>query len=487
MARISADYNKLNHSASAFDQQAKRIRTISDDIQNTMRQIPLSTTYFTAAKLRMALQCLAVNDIGDKYQQLSSCLENIQTAYQDADHRAMGEGSSTIDTVQQLLRAGIDLAHDITPRNWLPSVDEIFRRMINEYINDRFRHWGFPYTSGAAKAIANFLNPAYGIGAGAVLLPSIIAGSLILSPKKFEHSIAINKVTDEGLKLLNSGKGSFKGPFEKKNDSIKDSLKKDGLSTSHDYNNLSKKQGLYDESAKQKYSEEELSNRKAANQFMDREAEVEIVGRQKEYSVLGAKGSVTGKYGSLEGEVKVLTAEGHAGAGIGEYTTKSADGKTHHGVGLYGEIGGSASAMETEIKGRLGSENLGVYGKAEGKVLSGSATAGGNIGIVDGVPQAYVGASAEAVLVEGSVSGGVNVGGAEVGVKATGKVGIGAKANVGIKDGHIVVDAGLAIGVGGEISLDIDISKPAQVISSGLQNSGKAIKGAAEGLLKRIF
>lgn len=491
MAKISADYNKIRSAAGEFRNQSQRIKQLSDNINKIMRQIPLSTTYFTAAKTRMLLQCAAVNSIGAKYQKLSSALDEIETTYRDADSRALN-GSNGVrsieDQIRDSLKNGSKFIDDLfRDGSWLDWSHNTFRRNVDQFINDLFRNRNIPYTTSGADAMRNFLNPGFGIGVAAIVCPLAVLTGFVLTPKTVTESRTFNEVTgSNGLKLLRSGKGKLKGPFADQNKAAKDFLKGKHLYTdAPKYNSDSKKQGLYDPATASQYTDEELANRKSANEFMSREAELEIIGGNKEWTSKHYERNVSNEYGSIESEFKVNKREVHGGAGFGEYTYKDADGKTHHGTGVYVEAGGSYSAIEGEIKGRLGNENLGVYGKVEGKALSASGTIGGNVGVVDGKVQAYAGVNCEAVLVEGSVSGGVSIGGTDVGVKATGKVGFSAKANVGYKDGHIVVDAGLAVGVGGEISLDINIGdtleKGKQVISDGLKNGGKAIKGAAEG------
>ncbi len=479
MPKISADYNRILSAAGEFSSQSERIKQLRTEIQNIMKQIPLETTYFTAAKTRMMLQCMNINTIGNKYKRIGSALEEIENTYKDADNRALNGDSIAGLSDDRAWSEIIKAIHTIFPDDilWNDKLADILRRGADVAINQLFRTWTIPYTSAGANAIRNFLVPSYGIAAAGVAFPVLALTRFIMTPKKFSGGIEPFTVKDEGFKLLNKFKGSPEGPFRNSNEATEERLKSSGDLYKNGYNSDTKKQGLDTDAAKEKYSEEQLKNMKDANKFMKREVSMELAGQSKEVSVLSANGSVSNEFGSIEGEVKALKAEAHAGAGLGEYSYKSSDGKIHHGVGAYAEVGASASVLETEVKGRLGNENLGVYGKADGKVLSAGATGSVNVGMVDGKVQAYVGGKAEAVLVEGSVSGGVSVGGIDVGAKATGKVGFSASANAGIKDGHLVIDAGLAVGVGGEVSLDIDISKPAEVI----KNAGEAVYGAAHG------
>lgn len=464
MPRISADYNRMSAAAGEFKAQGERIKQIRSNIQSVMDKIPLQTTFFSAAKSRMLIECYSVLNIGYKYKEIGSTIEEIENMYKIADQRAMGE-NSILDIISV-----IALNPRILPLNppreyWdairsirlYEIVHDFYNKLINMSIYDFFPRSGIPYTTGAVEAIRNFLDPGH-FGTPGLVFPLPIAALIGLAATG-------DSLNDDGVKWFGKLKGSYDGLFKEENDAIKDYLKSKGLAKSISWNNDSAKMGLQDDDAEQKYGKEQLDKLKEANKFMDRDAELEIVGRSKEYTYKNAAGKMENEHGSLEGSVKVGKAEGHAGAGIGAYSTKDADGNTHHGVGIYGELGGSVSALEFEGTSRLGNEYIGTYAKVDGKVLSAGATAEANFGVVDGNVQAYVGGKAEAVLGEISATGGVTVLGADVGVKATGKVGIGASASVGFKDNHFVLDAGVSLGVGGEISLDIDLNKPIEAVS----------------------
>lgn len=474
MPKISADYNRILSAAGEFKAQSKRIDQIRSDIQGIMNKIPLHTTFFTAAKTKMLLQCLIIAGISDKYRGIGSALEEIERTYRNSDVRAGGGLRGGYVPLPDIWGRIIEVT-DVISGKWKDFAKDVFSKLTDSAIYRYFTESGIPYTPAGAKAIRDFLLPGF-IGIPGIAMPTSVIIGLLASTE-----VSLGNKEKSGLKLFSSAKGSFDGLFEDYNDKLKEKYKKNGDLKTKSWNSDSKKMGLYDDGVEQKYGKEKLDNLKEANKFMSREAEVEIVGTSAEVSALKAEGHYDGDIGSIDGNIKIGKAEAHAGAGLGVYATKDASGKTHRGVGVYGEVGASVSALEGELTGRLGNENLGVYAKAEGKALSAGATAGVNVGAVDGKVQAYVGGKAEAVLVEGSISGGATVLGTDVGVKATGKVGFSASANAGIKDGHLVLDVGLAVGVGGEVSLDIDLSKPAEVIGNGVKEAGKAIQGAAKG------
>ena len=136
-------------------------------------------------------------------------------------------------------------------------------------------------------------------------------------------------------------------------------------------------------------------------------------------------------------------------------------------------LGCSLSALTMAQSARLGDENLGIYVKAEetfGKIGAGLS---GVIGLHDAEgnfnPTAHVNMSLEAIAAEASVKGGVNVFGADLGVKASVNVGIGGHAEFGYKDGKFSADIGATFGIGGSVKLEIDIGGMVDTIADNAQ------------------
>lgn len=189
---------------------------------------------------------------------------------------------------------------------------------------------------------------------------------------------------------------------------------------------------------------------------------------KKEVSVLDGKRS--GDNGWAEGSVegKVLTAEAHAEAAAGLYVyTKDKDGKVNKvfSPGVSAEVGASASVLEGSAEGRIGlgedKNMLGLYGEAEAKVLTAEAKAKFAVNS----KEAYAGFNAEADLAKVTASGGVAVLGTDVGVTGSLKVGVGAHAEFGVTDGKIKVDFGVAVGVGFDLGLEVDVSGTVDAIT----------------------
>lgn len=204
------------------------------------------------------------------------------------------------------------------------------------------------------------------------------------------------------------------------------------------------------ETEKQQFEDRKLN--KAAT-FIQAEA-------KKEASLWSADGEIKGKYGELSGEVKLANGEIHANAYAGLYST-GPDGEKKFTPGVGGEIGGSVTAFSAEGKALLGNDDLGVYTKGEINALKAEAKLGGDFGLFkDGKfnPQAGIGASAEAILIEGTAAVGAQVLGTDVSGNVGVNVGVGAHAEIGLQDGKISFDVGASLGIGVSVELEIDFS-----------------------------
>ena len=107
------------------------------------------------------------------------------------------------------------------------------------------------------------------------------------------------------------------------------------------------------------------------------------------------------------------------------------------------------------------------FGKAEvkGEAVIGLKDAKGNIN-----PTVHGKLSAEAIAAEASLTKEVKFAGADVGVKGSINVGIGAHAEVGVKDWKISFDVGASFGIGGSVKLEVDLSGTVKA-ASGLAKS----------------
>ena len=174
-----------------------------------------------------------------------------------------------------------------------------------------------------------------------------------------------------------------------------------------------------------------------------------------------AKGEVQGNWGYLHGK-----AEGEAitGAVSGEVkATLWDDGKFN--PSLYAGGKAEASVLQGNAEIGFGTDQYGVYGKADGSVLHAEAEAQAGIGYVGkdkkGNAQYGVVASAEAMacLAQGKVQGGITVFGIDIDIGAKGYAGAaGVEAGASITTKGVKGKFGGALGLGGELEISMDWS-----------------------------
>lgn len=170
------------------------------------------------------------------------------------------------------------------------------------------------------------------------------------------------------------------------------------------------------------------------------------------------EGSVSGKsdYGNYSADIKLGNAQANASLTSGLYAVDK-NGKRSLSPGVKAKVGVGVSALEAKAEGQLGNDMAGLYGEANVSALSAEATAQAGLGMVDGELEVKASASAEAILAEVGVEGGVNVLGGKVGGSASVNVGIGAKADVGYSDGVIKCNVAASLGVGVDLSVEVDV------------------------------
>ncbi len=189
-----------------------------------------------------------------------------------------------------------------------------------------------------------------------------------------------------------------------------------------------------------------------------------------------------GKNGKID--AKVGEAEAHAAIKGGFYVI-GADGEKKFSPGVDAEVGVSVTAAEAEWEQQwLGDENLGfntdagvTVGKAEAKADVGAQVFGD-----DGKLDVQLGASAKAEAIAAEVEGsaGVNILGGEVGVKGGVNVGIGAKAEVGYRDGVFKLDAGISVGVGVSVGVEIDVGGMVDTVCDAAESAWEGIQDGWE-------
>ena len=143
-------------------------------------------------------------------------------------------------------------------------------------------------------------------------------------------------------------------------------------------------------------------------------------------------------------------------------------------------FGAAAGYTIALLSGEAGAETdfgtdglFGVGVKAEGAAGKAEVKGDVNIGLTDGEghfnPAAHGKVSAEAIAVEGSVTGSATILGTEMGVKASGNVGIGGHFEAGFQDGKFSMDVGASFGLGASVKLEIDINGTVNAVCDGVR------------------
>ncbi|MCC8026252.1 MAG: hypothetical protein LIP16_13275 [Clostridium sp.] len=174
-------------------------------------------------------------------------------------------------------------------------------------------------------------------------------------------------------------------------------------------------------------------------------------------------------------------AEACAEAYGGLYQTDPVTGEKKLKPSVGAKVGASFSVFTAEEEAQLGSDMLGVYAKstqtlgrvgAEGEATLGFYDANGKFN-----PSAYGEVKAEAIAGEITGAVGGKILGTDVGVKGSLNYGIGAHASAGFKDGKLSLDVGATLGVGGSVSLEIDVSGTVNAVCDGAKAAWNGIKG----------
>ncbi len=170
----------------------------------------------------------------------------------------------------------------------------------------------------------------------------------------------------------------------------------------------------------------------------------------------------------------VLKRETSAEIYAGVYDTDSVTGAKQIRGAFGGSLGFTMSALSASAESQLGNSDFGVYGKAEMSAGKVEAKATGVVGVRDAEgnfnPTVHGKVSAEAIAAEVSGKAGVKVLGADIGVKGSLNIGVGAHAEAGIKNGIFSLDVGASFGIGGSVKLEVDIGGVVNAVSGTAQS-----------------
>lgn len=193
-----------------------------------------------------------------------------------------------------------------------------------------------------------------------------------------------------------------------------------------------------------------------------------------------------GSYGVASGSYNVSALNGYAEAGVyAGIFTYDKDGKKKFTPGIGANAGVGVSAFSAEAEGTIGDEYFNVHGNVSAEVLSAKADAEVNVGLYDKDgnlnPQLSAGVSAEAMVAKASAMAGATIAGTAVNVTGSASFGIGAHADIGLRDGKLSVDVGAALGVGLGVKFDVDFSGTAGFISDKISSGWSEICGWFKG------
>ena len=163
-------------------------------------------------------------------------------------------------------------------------------------------------------------------------------------------------------------------------------------------------------------------------------------------------------------DVNLLHFHSGDGFGAGAFALEAPDGSIHAGAGVHAGMDMELTLVEVKGAARLGDKNNNIHATTEVDLGEAKAAAEFTVGTVDGNLVVGLNGNMEADLVEAKIGGGVTVGGVEIGGHVGGKLGVGAKLNVGYKDGKFKADVGAALGIGIEVGVEIDVGAAAEKV-----------------------
>lgn len=405
LAKIKAEYGAMISAADRLRNSAKNVSSMYDEVTRILKNMPLSTNYYRGVQGKMLLQSESIQQTGKKLETAAGAVEQIVSMYKAADLAAANGTAVAYAKANANILGGMAGLFD--DKSWLEKVTGV---ISNKLSNPHLEH----------LALLGGLGMAGAPGLTVYGLYRLIEANSTYENVEFKPHLL---------------KGDLSSFLDDVNDKFDDKMKENGLL------------------------------KKESSKGLSRDFAIASIEGEKTVSLLHAEGEYTNGRFSTKGSVDVLTAGYTAEAGLGKFTYKDKDGKEIGAIGLYGELGGSVAAAKAEGEVRYGTDVFGVYAKGDAKVLSASAKAESVFAWSDRGLQAKVGAGAEANLAEVSGSAGFRVAGTDVGVKASAKVGVGAKADVGFKDGKFTFDVGASLGVGFELGFDVDVSDTIDFIS----------------------
>lgn len=200
-------------------------------------------------------------------------------------------------------------------------------------------------------------------------------------------------------------------------------------------------------------------------------------------SIFSWDGSVSNEHGSAEAHMDFMKVEGEAGA-----SAQLFDKDGNFNPGAEAHVGGSVTIFEAEASGEYEViDGVKVHGSAGVTAGEASAEAEVNVGFdEDGNFNLNASASAEAILVEAKADVGMEIAGVDVKGEVGVNIGVGAHADVGYEDGVLKFDVGASIGLGLDVSFEVDVGGAIDSAKDFVNDAYDGIKGAAKGFWNMI-
>lgn len=189
-------------------------------------------------------------------------------------------------------------------------------------------------------------------------------------------------------------------------------------------------------------------------------------------SMFGHEVEISGNGATVSAAVDLNKIDASASYGAGAYINK--DGS--FSFGAEAKVGASITAFEADLSAQYEVID-GVSVSSDVTVTAGKIGTSGEakIGITDEGVAAYGKVSMEAIAGEVSADVGVDIAGLKGNVSGSLNYGFGAHAEVGIQNGVVKFDVGASLGVGGSVSVELDVVGFAKNVKSGAKKIGKYV------------
>lgn len=443
---------QLRNAVSQENDISRELGALRDELYNVKQSLRFKIAQRERINTRLKTEREAVNGQTTKMKRLSGKLSDIADLYERTELELSGKG---------------------VPKG-----------------GNKLPEWLLPYASGDLQAVIKVLP---------WLLPGMVPGISFYRPSKVTSIVDflldnttfdgyMGDVTTTGTEWKTKNKGNFStDSINDINEELKQKTKDWNKAHGLDTKVPGSIKGEYDHNTG-KWMPVDQNNPDAVKAFNDEmkrqkmEGSVKVAGVSSVVSAAFLTGEATAGDKSkthASAKVEVGKAEAYAEAYAGLYQVDPASGKRIFKPGVGGRVGATATAFTATEEAQLGDSNLGVYVKSTQSAGRVGATAAFAAGGIEGgaVTALYAGARAEAIAGEITGTAGAKVLGTDVGISGSLNYGIGAHADVGIKDGKFSIDIGATVGVGASVKLEIDVSGTVNAICGGAKAAWAAITG----------